>query len=69
MTLTACRRFEKEHGNIVVRLDTDPSREPLRQFLIATVHSCQELWDLCRRLGLPRTSALTTAPFSRCALS
>lgn len=63
-----CRRFEREHGNVVVRLSTDPAREPLRQFLVATVHSCQELWDLCCRLGLPRTSALTKAPFSQCAL-
>ena len=52
---------------MVVRLSTDPARAPLRQFLVATVHSCQELWDLCCRLGLPRTSALTKAPFSQCA--
>ncbi len=68
LTTRACRRFEREHGNVVVRLSTDPAREPLRQFLVATVHSCQELWDLCCRLGLPRTSALTKAPFSLCAL-
>ncbi|KAK9836044.1 hypothetical protein WJX81_008620 [Elliptochloris bilobata] len=61
----AYRPFEREQGNVMVRMSTDPAREPLRQFLVATVHSCQELWDLCRRLGLPRTSALTKAPFSR----
>lgn len=52
-------------GNVAVVLKDDPSTEPLRAFLLATVRSCQELYSAARRLGLPETSVRNKLPWYR----
>ena len=51
--------------SIVVPLSTDPATAPLRKALLSTVRSCQELWAIVRRLGLPENSVRSKFPFHR----
>ncbi|BDA46865.1 hypothetical protein COCOBI_09-3180 [Coccomyxa sp. Obi] len=55
-------------GNVAVVFKDDPSTEPLRAFLLATVRSCQELYSAARRLGLPETSVRNKLPWYRDAM-
>ncbi len=52
-------------GNVAVRFKDDPATEPLRSFLLATLHSCQELISTARRLGFPETSVRNKLPWYR----
>lgn len=53
------------HRNIVVQVKDDPRTAPLREFLVTTVRSCQELYSTARRLGLPESSVRDKLPWHK----